>query len=51
MTTVEWGYASHGCIGMPEEFARRVFQTTKLGDRVFITRGKMVSTGDSLVDS
>ena len=47
------GYAnvSHGCIGMPEEFARRVFQTTKLGDRVFITRGKMVSTGDSLVDS
>ena len=50
-TKVEWGYASHGCIGMPEEFARRVFQTTKLGDRVFITRGKMVSTGDSLVDS
>jgi lipoprotein-anchoring transpeptidase ErfK/SrfK len=50
-TTVEWGYASHGCIGMPDPFARKVFETTKLGDRVFITRGKMVQKGDSLVDS
>jgi lipoprotein-anchoring transpeptidase ErfK/SrfK len=50
-TTVEWGYASHGCIGMPEPFARKVFETTQLGDRVFITRGRMVTKGDSLVDS
>ncbi len=48
---VEWGYASHGCIGMPEPFAAKVFASTKLGDRVFITRGKMVGIGDSLVDS
>lgn len=48
---VEWGYASHGCIGMPESFAAKVFETTRLGDRVFITRGKMVKTGDSLVES
>lgn len=48
---VEWGYASHGCIGMPESFAAKVFATTRLGDRVFITRGKMVKTGDSLVES
>ena len=48
---VEWGYASHGCIGMPESFAAKVFATTKIGDRVFITRGKMVKTGDSLVES
>jgi len=48
---VEWGYASHGCIGMPEPFAAKVFATTKLGDRVFITRGKMVKNGDSLVES
>jgi lipoprotein-anchoring transpeptidase ErfK/SrfK len=48
---VEWGYASHGCIGMPESFAAKVFAATKLGDRVFITRGKMVKTGDSLVES
>jgi lipoprotein-anchoring transpeptidase ErfK/SrfK len=50
-TTVEWGYASHGCIGMPEQFASRVFAATHVGDRVFITRGKMVGIGDSLVDS
>jgi lipoprotein-anchoring transpeptidase ErfK/SrfK len=48
---VEWGYASHGCIGMPEAFAAKVFQKTRLGDRVFITRGKMLDMGDSLVDS
>ncbi|MEZ5743971.1 MAG: L,D-transpeptidase family protein [Sphingomonadaceae bacterium] len=48
---VEWGYASHGCIGMPEPFAAKVFSRTKLGDRVFITRGKTVGMGDSLVDS
>jgi hypothetical protein len=50
-TKVEWGYASHGCIGMPEAFAKKVFDTTALGDRVYITRGKMVGLGDSLVDS
>ncbi len=48
---VEWGYASHGCIGMPESFAAKVFATTHVGDRVFITRGKMVKNGDSLVES
>ncbi len=50
-TKVEWGYASHGCIGMPEAFAKKVFETTHLGDRVFITRGKTVGVGDSLVSS
>ncbi|HKX79151.1 MAG TPA: L,D-transpeptidase family protein [Novosphingobium sp.] len=48
---VEWGYASHGCIGMPEAFAAKIFALTHVGDRVFITRGKMVGLGDSLVDS
>lgn len=50
-SNVEWGYASHGCIGMPEPFAAKVFSQTKVGDRVFITRGKMVGMGDSLVAS
>ncbi len=50
-TKVEWGYASHGCVGMPEAFAKKVFETTKLGDRVFITDGKTIGQGDSLVDS
>jgi len=50
-TKVEWGYASHGCIGMPEEFARKMFEATQIGDRVFITRGKTAGMGDSLVES
>ena len=50
-TKVEWGYASHGCVGMPEAFARKVFETTQLGDRVYITRGKTAKMGDALVES
>jgi lipoprotein-anchoring transpeptidase ErfK/SrfK len=50
-TSVALGYASHGCIGMPEPFAAKLFEKTKVGDRVFITRGKMIGIGDSLVDS
>lgn len=45
---VELGYASHGCIGMPESFAARLFRTTSLGDKVYITRGKRIGVGDSL---
>lgn len=48
---VEWGYASHGCVGMPEPFAAKVFEASKVGDRVFITRGKTVGIGESLVAS
>lgn len=50
-SNVERGYASHGCIGMPEPFAAKVFATTSVGDRVFITRGKRIGMGDSLVGS
>ena len=33
------GYpASHGCIRLPEDFAIRLFQTTKVGARVIVTR-------------
>jgi len=48
-TTVENGYASHGCIGVPNDFAKKLFATTQLGDKVYITRGKQVGMGDSLV--
>lgn len=48
-SNVELGYASHGCIGMPEAFAEKVFGATKLGDKVYITRGKQIGMGDSLV--
>ncbi|MEJ2456748.1 MAG: L,D-transpeptidase family protein [Novosphingobium sp.] len=48
---VEKGYASHGCVGMPEPFAAKLFAITHLGDKVYITRGKQVGLGDNLVGS
>ena len=49
-TKVERGYASHGCVGVPNDFARKLFAITKPGDKVYITRGKRVGQGDSLVE-
>lgn len=48
-TQVEKGYASHGCIGTPNPFARKLYDATKLGDKVYITRGKRIGMGDSLI--
>lgn len=30
------GYASHGCVGVPIDFARRLFQQARVGNDVFI---------------
>lgn len=35
-SNVREGWATHGCIGVPESFARRLFAEMKLGDQVFI---------------
>jgi lipoprotein-anchoring transpeptidase ErfK/SrfK len=43
------GYASHGCIGVPDDFASRLFAAAKRGDKVIITRGKMVGVGDKIL--
>jgi lipoprotein-anchoring transpeptidase ErfK/SrfK len=43
------GYASHGCVGVPDEFAAKLFAASKRGDKVIITRGKMVSVGDKVL--
>lgn len=48
-TKVEKGYASHGCIGVPNDFGRKLFAVSKVGDVVYITRGKRIGKGDSLV--
>ena len=48
-TTVERGYASHGCVGVPEPFAKKLFAITKLGDKVIITRGKKAGMGSALI--
>ena len=47
-TKVENGYASHGCIGVPLTFAKKLFGVTKVGDEVYITRGKRVGLGDQI---
>lgn len=41
---VVWGNATHGCIGVPTPFARKLFGVTKRGDPVIITNGKMMQT-------
>ena len=48
-TKVEKGYASHGCIGVPNDFAQKLFGVTKPGDQVYITKGKTAKQGDSLI--
>lgn len=50
-TKVENGYASRGCVGVPEEFAKKLFAVTEMGDKVYITNGKKIGLGDSLVES
>ena len=46
---VENGYASHGCVGMPDDFAAKVFAIAKKGDKVIITDGETMSMGDSII--
>lgn len=36
-SNVRWGAATHGCLGVPIDFARRLFQAAKVGDRVDVT--------------
>jgi len=47
-STVELGWASHGCIGTPDEFVSRLFAIASVGDRVIITRGKKAEVGTPL---
>ncbi|MBW8783682.1 MAG: L,D-transpeptidase family protein [Novosphingobium sp.] len=49
-THVQLGYASHGCIGVPTPFAKKLFGITHIGDRVIVTRGKQSKLGDALVE-
>ncbi|GAA0480306.1 hypothetical protein GCM10009096_22890 [Parasphingorhabdus litoris] len=46
---VKWGYGTRGCIGVPEEFARRLFEEVELGDQVIVTNGKMLDLGEQIV--
>ena len=46
---VENGYASHGCIAVPDPFAARLFDAARKGDKVIITRGKRIGMGDAIL--
>jgi|GEM_PF-247043 len=45
---VELGYASHGCIGVPDEFVSRLYDIAQIGDVVIITDGVRTGVGGSL---
>lgn len=45
---VENGYASHGCIGTPDEFAAKLFAIARNGDKVIVTRGQKAGIGTPL---
>ena len=39
---VKWGRATHGCVGVPTAFAKKLFAAVKLGDVVIVTDGRMM---------
>ncbi|WP_294322385.1 L,D-transpeptidase family protein [uncultured Sphingomonas sp.] len=45
---VQEGGATHGCIGVPTAFAKKLFGVAKLGDRVIITNGKRLGMGGAI---
>ena len=46
---VQLGYATNGCVGVPDDFAAKLFKVAKLGDKVIITDGKKMSVGDPIL--
>ncbi len=40
-SNVRWGYATHGCIGIPKVFAAKLFNAASIGDEVFVTNGAL----------
>ena len=45
---VQEGAATHGCIGVPTAFAKKLFGVARLGDRVIITNGKRLAMGGAI---
>jgi L,D-transpeptidase catalytic domain len=45
---VREGFITHGCIGVPKEFAKRLFEETELGDRVIVTSGERLQVGGAV---
>jgi hypothetical protein len=43
-SNVRWGYATHGCVGVPTAFAAKLFDAVKSGDEVLIVRRPKAAT-------
>lgn len=48
-STVENGYASHGCVAAPDGFMDKLYKVAAKGDKVVITRGKRIGMGDPIL--
>ena len=48
-STVENGYASHGCVAAPDGFMAKLYEVAAKGDKVVITRGKRIGIGDPIL--
>ncbi len=42
-SNVRWGFATHGCVGVPAAFAAKLFDVVKVGDEVLIVSGQRKS--------
>lgn len=42
---IQFDYATHGCVGVPTDFAKLLFGVIKLGDTVIVTRGETLAKG------
>ena len=43
-SNVRWGFATHGCVGVPTAFAAKLFDSVSVGDEVLIVGGADVSS-------
>ena len=39
-SNVRWGFATHGCVGVPKDFAAKLFDVVSKGDEVLIVSAK-----------
>ena len=49
-SNVRYGWASRGCVGVPDEFAERLFALARVGDRVTIVAGAPDAAGPPPAD-
>ena len=47
-SNVRWGWGTNGCVGIPNAFAKLLFDQVKVGDKVVIVKGKTPQPGQSI---